>query len=221
MDPSSNNLCHVNAGGTNFTFSRTSFEQPHMHDTIIKTTVLGEHNERVPFFDVSPKIFEKWLAPYIRGGILPDKAKLTSSFKRAHLIHDANTCGLIALAQYVERLEKVAEVKKMRIGYIIKISHSHEYTHFIRFDNCTPARYFNSIHCPDKACHTMWTKDINAPVSPPGVFLHFLADHNGSKTVIETTKDSHQYGYIECELKEYVPLITINKDNRCELVHPK
>ncbi len=219
MDPSSNNLCNVIVGGTTFTFSKTSFEQPHMNDTIIKTTVLGVHNNRVPYFEVDPDVFKKWLAPYIRhNGMLPEKEDLKSPTERKHLIHAANTCGLIALAQYVEsdipKQLNAMQVTKITIYFGIDCGDLFIFDYIQAPFN----HKLGDIACPDKSCNVYFQKFT----SPSSILYHLINSHNGTTTLIYTGFNNEQKGFIKCEMKEYERLVAFPQDERyIKLVHPE
>ncbi len=216
MDPSSSNLCNVNVGGTTFTFSKTSFEQSHMNDTIIKTTVLGDHNKILPYFEVDPDLFKKWLAPYIRYGRFPDKQDLTSPSDRNHLVDAANTCGLIALAQYIAS-DIPKQLNAMRVTKIT-ISFEISKDRFNLFNDLKPSHLIGGITCPDKSCNTYFQNHINAWY----IFHHLITSHNGSIKLIYQSSSVDQRGFIECEMKEYVPLVAVREDSLYfNLVHPK
>ncbi len=204
------NICHVNVGGTQFTFSRASFEQFHMQDTIISKTVLGKNSDVVPYFDVDPKLFEKWIAPYIRQEVLPNQEKLKSSHKRDHLIRAANTVGLIALAQYVEQI-KLSKVIKIGICFF-KSSHPNYPSGVNYFCNViAPTTYFKKIHCPDLECPAWFCPTDDYALQ---IFLnHFRASpHNGTVTVYEkcgTGNGFNEHGIIECEMLNFKELTMV------------
>ncbi len=225
MDPSSNNLCHVNVGGIDFTFSRSTIKEPHMNDTIFKTTALGENNNVPPYFEVEPDLFRKWLDPFIRNGRYPDKQDLTSPSERNRIIDAANTCGLIALAQYVEseipKQLKATQVTKVKIPFKLEANR-------LTFFSCAIPNGA-SIPCADKSCNTLFNaKQITIDwrsymlLDPCEVFSHYIYCHNGSKKIIMNNfnpKYIREEGYIKCELKEYVPLMKIFDGENHMILH--
>ncbi len=201
------NICQVNVGGTQFAFSRASFEQHHMQESIISTTVLGRNSDVVPFFDVDPELFKKWIAPYIRQEVLPTQVGLESPHDREHLIRAANTVGLIALAQYVEQMGAT----KIKIPYCVFLSNDSDTPSGVKyFFCCQPSnnKYFTSIHCPDLVCDQQFAPTGYCAIS---FFLnHFRGfPHNGTVTVHEEHNGAYgkfKHGIIECEIKKYKEL---------------
>ena len=207
IEPNNNNICEINVGGKAFTFSKSTFEQSHLKDSIIAKTALRRINDMPPFFDVDPQIFIDWCAPYIRHGLLPTAEGLETLDKKNCLIDTANSIGLLTLAEHVnENLPN----QKIRIGFTVKNVNPDPYTrpYISLFNSLRHCEGIDEIACPIKECNIKFRRreeDEEEGTEGEGVsdFLaHFLGSpHNGKMEIFEVIC-GQKIGSIELEATE-------------------
>lgn len=168
----------------------------HAKDSVLYKAISGSVSNGVINLDVNPKLFRRWVCPYLQHGLLPSLEDLSTPYKRMHLLAIVEKLGLNAFAEHLKSSTKVT------VDFSI-------YDDGMQTFDGKELEFDESIICPDTKCNQKLSE--KAYQKAGNVINHFYsAPHYGKVTMFESSmyrrgnhKDEVKYGKIDCFMGGY------------------